>query len=72
MAGHALQTRHWALISLGAIGTALLLSGRPDDLVERLITPIIAGIGGMLVWDKIEKYSSAGRSALALKGSNPT
>lgn len=54
----ALNSRHWAVISLGAMGVAAMFSQQSEAVVLAIVT----GIGGIFAWDKIEKYTGAGKA----------
>lgn len=52
-----LNTRHWAILGLAALGIAAMFTGQS----EQVILSITTAVGAAFVWDKIEKYTDAGK-----------
>ena len=48
----SLHSRHWAIIALGAMGTAAIFMKYDAGT----ISAILAAIGGMFLWDKVASH----------------
>lgn len=51
-----LNTRHWAILGLSALGIAAMFTGQS----EQVILSITTAVGAAFVWDKVEKYATNG------------